>query len=128
MSDYYQWTEESGGKHPLFSNDGEHRKDAGMQRAAENNPTGLELAKTIARELALQHGETDADQVGALLFERHKIQTLGPAAGSIFKGGEWEFTGKRKLSRRKSNHAREIKVWRLKAFVMSDEMREEGGL
>jgi len=43
----------------------------------------------------------------------HKYGDLGNAAGSIFAGKRWKFTGDRVKSRRPSAHAREIKVWRL---------------
>jgi hypothetical protein len=38
---------------------------------------------------------------------------LGNAWGSIFRGKEWECIGWRK-STRVSNHARAIRIWRLK--------------
>lgn len=88
------------------------RKDAGMEAAARNAETDLDKARAIARELCEAHGETDADEVGKLLHARYGIKSLGPAAGSIFKSG-FEFTGRRRKSARKTNHARELKVWRL---------------
>lgn len=91
----------------------EAAKDAGMQVAAEHRGSELELARAIAVELCRRDGETDADQVGQLMFERHGIKSLGPAAGSIFKSGFY-FTGRRRKSTRKKNHAREIKIWKLK--------------
>lgn len=38
---------------------------------------------------------------------------LGNSAGSIFKTGDWEFTGQWKPSRRASNHGRHVRVWKL---------------
>lgn len=102
---------------PAFSRtEGIEDKEKGMELAAEADASiePLELARGIALRLATMYGETNADQVGQLLWTEHQIKSLGPAAGSIFKGPEWEFTGKRVLSTRVSNHAREIKVWRLK--------------
>ena len=91
----------------------ESLKKRGMSSAAAANSEPLALARSIAVELCHRHGETDADAVGRLLRQRHGIETLGPSAGSIFKSG-FEFTGKRRRSERKKNHAREIKIWRLK--------------
>lgn len=88
------------------------RKTQGMEVAAIAQPTMLQLARTIAVDLCRTLGETDADEVGKVMHERHGVATMGPAAGSIFKVG-FKFTGRRKLSARKTNHAREIKIWEL---------------
>lgn len=46
---------------------------------------------------------------------RAVTEILGPAAGSVFKGQRWKFTGRRVLATlNRKNHARELKVWRLK--------------
>lgn len=92
----------------------ESAKVDGMQLAAEAKQSDLQLARDIAVELCREHGSTDADEVGRVLFERHNIKSLGPAAGSLFTDGRFVFTGQRKRSERKKNHARELKVWRLK--------------
>ncbi len=85
-----------------------------MDQAAEAKTEQLNIARDIARELCLLHGDTDADQVGKLLFERYEIKSLGPAAGSLFKNGEFEPTGQMRKSERKSNHSRLLHVWKLK--------------
>jgi len=92
----------------------ETRKETGMAQGADadGKPEMLEQARDIARELCQLHGETHADAVGLLMNERHGVATMGPAAGSIFKVG-FTFTGRRVRSDRKTNHAREIKIWRL---------------
>jgi hypothetical protein len=97
----------------------ESRKADGMALAASHlgtadRPSDLRIARSIARELCRLHGDTDADQVGFVLHDRYGIVTLGPAAGSIFKTGEFEPTGFMRRSTRKSNHARLLYVWRLK--------------
>lgn len=94
----------------------EDRKSEGMRRAAEARSSPLEVARQVAVELCRLNGETHADEVGRVLAERHGIKSLGPAAGSVFKGA-FEFTGRRVRSARKTNHARELKVWRLKEGV-----------
>lgn len=88
-------------------------KESGMTAAAEKRPSDLELAREIARSLCKANGTANADEVGRLLDERHGVVSLGPAAGSIFKCG-FVFTGRRVRSTRTKNHARELKVWRLK--------------
>ena len=92
-------------------------KDRGMALAADAKRELLAEAKGIARQLARAHesSECTADDVGMYYHALgiNIAERLGPAMGSLFKGREWEFTGKRVLSKRKSNHARELKVWRL---------------
>ena len=92
----------------------ETRKEHGMAAAAGKRSEVLELAREIARELCRVHGECTADDVGELLFTRHQIKTMGPAAGSLFKSGEFEPTGAFRKSARKKNHARLLFVWRLR--------------
>ena len=74
----------------------------------------LTIARRIAIEYASRFGTVNADIVGKYIKERYGIDSIGPAAGALFRGPEWEFTGQRVLSSRVSNHSREIKVWRLR--------------
>lgn len=90
----------------------ERRKEVGMDAAATAGMSVLALARKVAKDLCLEHGETNADEVGQVLWRDYRIKSLGPVAGSIFKDG-FVFTGRRVKSARKKNHAREIKVWRL---------------
>ncbi len=92
----------------------ESQKTHGMAAAAEARSGVLELAREIARELCRTRGECTADDVGELLWQRHQIRTMGPAAGSLFKSGEFEPTGTMRKSARKKNHARLLFVWRLR--------------
>ena len=95
---------------------GKARKREGMDDAAHGqNRTPLCIARRIARDLAKNHPlrECHADAVSKELLRQGYPPSLGPAAGSLFKGREWKFTGERICSARASNHAREIKVWRL---------------
>jgi len=92
----------------------EQLKRAGMARAEANNLTDLQLARHIAEDLADENdGLCDADQVGRVLKRDHGIDTLGPAAGSLFRDAKWKFTGLWIKSVRKSNHCRMIRQWRL---------------
>ena len=90
-------------------------KYEGMDRAEAKAATPLEEAREIARRIALKTPDrcVSADDVGRELKRLGLPFSLGPATGSLFRGKEWEFTGRRIKSRRTSNHAREIKVWRL---------------
>lgn len=89
-------------------------KDEGRNAAAFSRAELLDAARSIARRLAIQSPQrvTNADAVGRE-WKRLGYPDLGPAAGSIFKGKEWKFTGRRIRSSRVSNHARELKVWEL---------------
>ena len=90
-------------------------KREGMDLAADNREADLALARRVAVGIAMASPDRTchADQVGRALKRDYGIASLGPAAGSIFKGAQWQFTGERVLSVRATNHARELKVWRL---------------
>jgi len=103
-------------QHSLFdARRSEKLKAEGMAIAADNARDYLEIAREIAREIALAHPrqECDADRVGRVLKRRLDIETLGPAAGSLFRGKEWIFTGQWVKSKRITNHSRMIRIWRL---------------
>lgn len=94
---------------------GELAKQAGIDRAASANAEILSVARRIARELAEQRGEITADDVQAELVRLgYGEHSLGNAAGALFRGSEWEWTGRRRKSRRVHAHANELKCWRLK--------------
>jgi hypothetical protein len=92
----------------------ESLKISGMRAGAANSVVPLQLARAIAMELCRSRGSCTADDVGEVLFERHGIKTLGPAAGSLFRSCEFEHTGRFLKSSRVSNHARRLMEWRLK--------------
>jgi hypothetical protein len=92
-------------------------KTEGMALAERNKQGVLILARQLACVIARskESRECHADEVGKAMQEKGiNPNELGAAAGSIFKGDAWEFTGKRVRSERVSNHSRELKVWRLK--------------
>jgi hypothetical protein len=89
------------------------RKERGMALAADAAPTLLDRARDFAVEVAACKGTVTADDVSEWL-EANGYPDLGPAAGSLFRGPEWEFTGRFVQSTRKTNHARLLRVWRLK--------------
>jgi hypothetical protein len=89
------------------------RKAHGMAIAADAVPTMLDRARFFAAGLAVLQGEVTADDVSEWL-EAKGLPDLGPAAGSLFRGKEWEFTGRFIQSTRKTNHARLLRIWRLR--------------
>ena len=91
---------------------GEQRKSDGMSKAAQAKKQLLEDARQIAKVIAIDgDGTCNADQVAEALRLR-KMPELGPAAGSLFKSSDWEFSGERVLSTQPNNHSREIRVWK----------------
>jgi hypothetical protein len=91
-------------------------KERGMVYAAVKNQDILEYARHLAQEIARQapDGITADDVVHALMERGHGVHCLGNAAGSLFRGPEWFFTGQRRKSARVHAHRNELKVWRLR--------------
>lgn len=95
---------------------GEQLKQAGMERAAQSKESLLRYAQDLAVRIA--EGRPDrcvtADDVqAALRAEGISQHALGNAAGSLFRGKRWQWTGRRVKSVRDVAHANELKVWRL---------------
>ena len=99
-------------------------KQNGMEQAAINRPELLRTARTIARQIAGDRGYVTADDVAKELIARNKPK-LGPAAGSLFKPKEFEWTGLRVVSAQTTNRGRELKVWKLKPSQSSRITRPE---
>lgn len=101
-----------------FSRDkGQLARDRGMLAAAVSRKEILELARGIAETIAQgrEARTVCADDVyKELEAQGVNIRLLGNAAGSLFKGSQWEFTGRRLASARITNHARAIMLWKLK--------------
>lgn len=91
------------------------RKRDGMTRAAHHEHYLLNKAREIAREIAARKGETNSDEVSIELARRGYPDCIGPAAGSIFKSGDFVFTGRFVNSTRVTNHSRLLRVWALRA-------------
>lgn len=89
-------------------------RDAGMALAADRSDL-LGEWRRIALEVALKRADRriSIDDVGLEVQKRGLPNTLGNAAGSLFKETHWHFTGDRINSKKISSHAREIKVWKL---------------
>ena len=91
----------------------ESLKREGMQQAAKSKNELLEKALEIARN---HPNARDGITMDDVVFEMRKqeLPSLGNAAGSVFLGKAWEFTGERRKSTRLESHGNELKVWRLK--------------
>ena len=98
-------------------NVGKTLREAGKELAAVKRAYVLSYAQMLAVSLANSKPDrcvTADDVYRQLALLGHDGNLLGNAAGSLFRGERWEFTGQRKQSVRISNHARWIMVWRLK--------------
>lgn len=84
----------------------------GITRAANNNAVLLHEARQIAKDLAQGGREISMDDVARVMGKRSAL--LGNAAGSVFSGREWEWTGKFIKSARVRSHSNLLRVWRLK--------------
>ena len=88
-------------------------KEAGIRDAASARTELVAHARKLAKAFAIQcvaSREITIDDVQILVGDAD----LGPAAGSVFRTPEWEFSGKWTESVREGNHRRMIRVWRLK--------------
>ncbi len=84
----------------------------------------LEVARECAREMSYvtRGGECTSDGVaGAMQRSGYRYEDLGNAAGAIFSGKEWVFTGRMVASTWPSSHGKWIKVWRYEGDLDADE-------
>ncbi len=86
-------------------------KESGMNEAATNRSETLQIARNVAVEIA--QSNYNYCHAGLVLdrMERLGMPHLGNAAGSIFKGKHWNFSGKWIKNKRKSAHSRYVRVW-----------------
>ena len=98
---------------PFDPAEGLRRKEQGIAVAQEHAESLLARAREIAVELAKDGRTITADDVQEVLFQRTG-ELLGKAAGGLFRGSQWQFTGERRASTRSTNHGHENRVWRLK--------------
>jgi hypothetical protein len=86
--------------------------EAGMEIAAKNNRPLLIIARQLAVEIGRRKGRVTADDVQAALIDRgYPESSLGNAAGSVFRGGQWRWNGETVKSERVASHGRLIRVW-----------------
>lgn len=90
----------------------ERRRVEGMTLAADNRGMLLTEAREIAKELAKDGRAISADDVMEIMVKRgYGKHCLGPAAGSLFAGHQWKWTGHRVKSQRPWSHQNELKTW-----------------
>lgn len=92
-------------------------RDAGMELAYGNRTELVAQLRARLEYIAGRRADrtASADDVSELLEQMGLDNSdLGNAAGTVFKHEWWEFSGEWRPSSRKSNHARHIRVWRLK--------------
>lgn len=94
-------------------------KAEGMKASRENPSRSylLRIAREGARRAAEERLSRTATADDAYLYLTalgYDQFALGNAAGSLFRGKEWESTGGFRASRRTSNRGHLVRVWRLK--------------
>ena len=91
-------------------------KAEGMARAAESKRELLAVARKLARDIALSREDRTchADLVAEAMVQAGITETLGNAAGSLFKTDDWKFTGQFTESTRPQSHRNLLRVWRLR--------------
>lgn len=106
-----QWTQTS-----LFdAAESRRHADIGIERAAENRASLVVRAREIAVKICKRQDTVNMDEVVlCLVAEGQNIHALGPAAGSIFRDRNFEWTGKFVKSSRIHAHSNLLRVWRLK--------------
>jgi hypothetical protein len=93
--------------------------DFGKLVAAESKTELLGFFRAMARSIARKnvHRECNSSALSLHAWSLYGIDVskiLGNASGSLFKGGEWFFTGRWEKSVRIRSHGRDVKVWRLR--------------
>jgi hypothetical protein len=86
--------------------------EAGMNLSAENNRPMLEFARGLAVELGRAKRFVTADDIQRVLVDKgFPESSLGNAAGSVFRGGNWRWNGQTVKSTRVASHGRLIRIW-----------------
>lgn len=87
----------------------------GMEDAAEARAATLDYARGLAVGLAESRGEITADDVvRSMVAQGFDVHALGNAAGSLFRGEDWQFCGRWENSTRVHAHSNPLRVWRRK--------------
>ncbi len=80
----------------------------------------LEYARGMAVHIAVNYGTVNADEVRQRFITHQGIDEwakLGNAAGSIFRGKQWRFTGEWRQSGYVSRHGAMVRVWALRDAI-----------
>ncbi|NIN68083.1 MAG: hypothetical protein GTO63_25930 [Anaerolineae bacterium] len=89
-------------------------KEEGKARAAKAKNPLLVMAQKLAVEIALSRPSRhiSADDVQEALSKQGvSVHALGNAAGSIFRGSQWKWTGQWVYSGRAHAHRNPLRVW-----------------
>ena len=89
-----------------------------MSRAASKRNPLLAKVQCVAVEVARRKGSITMDDVTFEMLMRepyYRPEDLGNAAGSVFKGKQWQFCDVYLASVRPESHGRMLRVWRLRA-------------
>lgn len=87
----------------------------GMEDAAVSRAATLGVARGVALGLAMHGEEITADDVVKVMVDQgFDVHALGNAAGSLFRGDGWQWTGRYKNSTRVHAHSNPLRVWRRK--------------
>lgn len=96
----------------LGAKEAEAAKEAGIALAAAHRAEILKIGRKIADRLADVNGKTNAEAVIIELEKQgYDSKLLGPAAGALFRGKGWVFTGEWVKPTRVSSHASQIREW-----------------
>lgn len=93
----------------------EAEKEIGMAAAAESRRRLLEFARGIAVKVAMSRADrcVTADDVQAALVQHGVgVRSLGNAAGSLFVGKCWQWTGEFVKSARVHAHRNLLRRWK----------------
>ena len=89
-------------------------KQLGLYQVESHNRALVRLARAIAREHCVKYGSTTIDAVRQDPRMAEFQPTSSAVWGSVFHGAEWTLVGW-EPSTLKSNHARFIRRWAMKA-------------
>ena len=85
-------------------------RDRGIRQCADNNQHFLEVARNVARQIAMRKGDVTSDDV-------RRECPINPLHHNCWGGiwdGAWKWTGEYRTSHIVSRHGDPQKVWRLK--------------
>ncbi len=90
------------------------RRDRILAYMAEHHATWIDVARRTARHLASRNGAVTADDVREFLYAAEIRPKHYNAWGSVFKGGDFEWTGEFRQSAVPEGKGNLQRVWRLK--------------
>ena len=93
--------------------EGKKAKERGLDRLEDSQGDFLTTIRAVARRIARQSGKVTSDDLRIWAREHNLAPQHQNAWGAVFRGSEWEQVGWTK-STVTSNHARSIRVWKLR--------------